>query len=313
MSSLSGAVAFFRDAARGVEQWFFAPADPRAYASLRIAYSIAAMSVLICLWPFRQVLFSSTGMFGGAIASDPAPVNVFLWARSETAVTVVMVLGGAAILCLGLGVFPRPSAIATYIWVISYSGTGIVASCGWDTIMRVVGFVVVVSPTVSTWSLGAKRRDDHPPVYGLRLAQWQLMLIYVCTLWLKAPDPYWRNGETIQYFMMSMFARLPSPALARMSVLGGLLAYGTLIIEATVPFLLWIRKTRWLGIFLGLSLHVGIAIASKLALFTLAMLPLYAAFLERDDFDRIEAWIGRLLPSAASKPRGESSAPQRAE
>jgi hypothetical protein len=310
MSSLNGVVALFRDAARGVEKWFFAPADPRAYASLRIAYSIAAFSVLICLWPFRLVLFSSVGMFGGAVAGDPAPLNVFLWARSETSVTVVMVLAGAAIVCLGLGVLPRLSAIATYIWVMSYSGTGIVASCGWDTIMRVVGFVVVVSPTVSTWSLGAKRRHDHPPVYGLRLAQWQLMLIYVCTLWLKAPDPYWRNGETIQYFMMSMFARFPSPALARMSVLGGLLAYGTLIIEATVPFLLWVRKTRWLGVFLGLSLHVGIAIASKLALFTLAMFPMYAAFLERDDFDRIEGWIGRVLPSIVRRRGGEASTPQ---
>jgi hypothetical protein len=123
------------------------------------------------------------------------------------------------------------------------------------------------------------------------------MLIYVCTVWLKAPDQFWRNGDAITYFMMSMFARFPDPSLANIGPIGAVLDYGTLVIEATVPFLLWMRRTRFLGVFLGVCLHVGIGITSKLALFTVCIVPLYAAFFERRDFERIAGWFGRNAPN----------------
>src|SRR5204863_4412487 len=109
------------------------------------------------------------------------------------------------------------------------------------------------------------------------------MLIYVCTVWLKAPDEFWRRGEALTYFMMSMFARFPHPAVSHHPVAGAVMTYGTLVTEAAIPFLLWARKTRHLGVCLGAALHIGIALCSRLALFTLAMLPLYCAFFEARD------------------------------
>lgn len=308
MSTLNAVSAPVRAAGRLVEKWFFAPADPRAYAAMRIAYAVTAFCVLVNFWKLRLNLLSASGFFGGASVNDPATFNVFLWARSDGAVTAVTLGAALAILCLGLGVLPRVSAIATYVWVISYSSTATVATCGWDTILRVLGFVMIVSPTVRTWSVGKAAANESPPVYGLRLAQWQMMLIYVCTVWLKAPDQYWRNGDTIQYFLMSMFARFPTAGAARLGVVGGLLAYGTLLIEASVPFLLWMRKTRWLGVFLGASLHVGIAIVSKLALFSLAMAPFYVSFFERQDFDRMARILGKLAPAPPRRPASAARA-----
>jgi len=311
MSAMNGLLAPIKAAGGLVERWFFAPADPRAYGAMRIAYAFTALCVLINFWRLRLNLLAASGFFGGASVSDPATVNVFLWARSDAAVTAVTLGAALAIVCLGLGVLPRVSAIATYIWVISYTSTATVATCGWDTILRVLGFVMIVSPTVRTWCLGKRAGTESPPVYGLRLAQWQMMLIYVCTVWLKAPDPYWRNGDTIQYFLMSMFARFPTAGAAHLGAAGGLLAYGTLLIEASVPFLLWMRKTRWLGVCLGASLHIGIAVASKLALFSLAMAPFYVSFFEREDFDALDRIFRRLVPissrSPASVARAEST------
>lgn len=291
MRTLTSALEPVRATATRIEQWFFGPADPRAYAALRIGYAVAGLAVLVDFWPLRAALLSSAGMFGGSLPGLFPPINVFAWVRSETGVTVAVVCFAAALVSLGLGFLPRLSAALAYVWVTSYSTTAAVALSGFDTILRVVGFVLVISPQVRTWSVRGGA-EPAPPAYGLRLVQWQVLLIYVCTVWLKAPDQFWRNGEAVPYFLMSIFARHPTTGAAHLGALGALLTYGTLLIEVSVPFLLWGRRTRFLGAALGASLHLGIALTSELGLFTLTILPLYAAYFETRDFDRIAAWIG---------------------
>jgi hypothetical protein len=73
-----------------------------------------------------------------------------------------------------------------------------------------------------------------------------------------------------------------------------MLTWGTLLIELLVPILLWQRKFRFWGFALGLGLHAGIAVSAKLALFSLAMVPLYVAFLEQQDWDTMARWWSKL-------------------
>jgi hypothetical protein len=276
-----------------LEEWLLGPGEPRAYAALRIGYAVAGLAVLIDLWPLRHTLLSSSGMFGGAASGQP--LNVFAWVHGDTGVTIALLFFALAFGSLALGFAQRVSAVCAFVWVSSYSATASIALSGFDTILRVVGFVLVISPVVPTWAVGRSAGTssaEPPPVYGLRLVQWQVLLIYLCTVWLKAPDPFWRNGAAVPYFLMSMFARYPTSGAAHLGALGALLTYGTLFVEASVPFLLWGRRTRWLGVALGAGLHIGIAMTSELGLFTLAMLPLYGAFFEAQDFDRIAGWIG---------------------
>jgi len=309
MPALTMARRQVRELVEGIERWFFAPADPRAYVALRTAFGVTALSVLVDLWPIRLSLLGESGMFGAAPSRGLPFLDVFSVARSDAAVTAVFVLAAAAAVSLVLGFLPRVSAFVIYCWAASYTGAAPIAQSGFDTILRVVGFALVVGPKVETrrmWKMmpGA----PPPPAYGLRLVQWQLMLIYICTAWLKAPDEFWRNGEAISYFWMSMFSRFPSPVFSHFGVLGAVLTYSTLLIEISLPFLLWMRRTRWLGVFLGCALHVGIAMTSKLALFSLAITSLYLAFFERGDFDRVTEWLGRRPASATA---GAQSLPVR--
>ena len=294
--------AFVRERASALEEWFLGPADPRAYAAVRIGYAFAAFCILADMWPLRNVLFATTGIFGGADPATAALTDVFRFARSEAAVTGVFVVAAAAIVALGLGFLPRLGAFLTYLWVLSYSDTASTALSGFDTILRCAGFVIVISPQVPVWSVGpawAKGCSAAPSRYALRLLQWQLMLIYVCTVWLKAPDEFWRRGEAITYFMMSMFARFPNPAFSHHAIFGAVLTYSTLLIEASLPFLLWIRRTRMLGVALGAGLHLGIGLSARLALFTLAMVPLYASFFETQDFAFITSWWPRPVSESS--------------
>jgi Vitamin K-dependent gamma-carboxylase len=291
VSALTWVTGFVRARAANVEHWVLGPADPRAYGAVRIAFAVVAAAIWLDLWPLRESLFSSEGNFGEPLPLDSVRLNLFQWVRSPGGVTVVFVGVGAAIVCLGLGVWQRLSSALVYLWFVSYSAAASLALGGFDTVGRLTSLAVAVSPAVAAFSIKrARRAEPEAPVssHGLRMLQWQLMLIYWVTFWLKAPDRYWRQGEVLSYFGVSMFARSPDPAFVDIGMWDPLLSWGTLLIELTVPVLLWKRNTRWFGMFLGLCLHGGIAIVGRLGLFSLAMVPLYLAFLERQDFDAIE-------------------------
>lgn len=289
-----GAVPFL-----ALRQWLLAPVDARVYRAVTISFAVAASALWVDVWPLRHSLCADTGMFGPS-SPKSLELNVFAWAGSEAWVTAWFATAAVAILGLLTGIVPRLAAALVYLWIVSYSHAAPFALGGFDTVFRITAFVLLVSPSTRVLSWPSRRVGRPIPVsrYGLRLLQWQLMLIYVCTVWLKAPDRYWRNGEVTSYFGMSLFGRFPDAAFARLGALDGLLTYATLLVEALVPVLLWVRRSRWVGMALGLSMHLGIAVVGKLGLFSLAMLPLYLAFLEDDDLTRCRRAFLRRWPQS---------------
>lgn len=291
-----------------VQQLFFAEADPRSYAALRIGFGFAALCVLIDLWPLRIHLFARSGLVGGGagLGLGHGP-NLFQWIGSDTAVTVFMSVAAVAMVAMIAGAMPRLAAATVYLWAVSYSTTVLTAVAGYDVVLRVVAFTLLISPVVSKWSIlsilsatarksGLPRSRDEVPAYGLRLVQWQVFLIYFSTALLKLNSDDWLQGDVLAYYWMSIFSRFPHPVFADLELLSTLAGWGTLVIELTVPFLLWSRRFRWIGVALGAALHLGIALTSRVALFSLTMLVLYPAFFETRDFDA----IARRLPHRAS-------------
>lgn len=294
---------------RAVEEWLMGPADPRTYACVRIAFAVVAAAIWIDLWPLRLVLFAAEGNFGAPPVADNLRLNVFQWVSSGAGVTAIFLLVAAAVVGLGLGVLQRGCAVIVYVWFASYSAAASIALGGFDTVARLTSFAVAVSPVVGVFAIKARGATGaaadgkggeavplgaSPPAYGLRILQWQLMLIYWVTIWLKAPDKYWREGEVISHFGVSMFARSPDPAFADIGVWDPIFTWGTLLIELSLPLLLWKRNTRWFALALGLCFHGGIAVVGRLGLFSLAMVPMYLAFLEREDFEGFGSVVRRL-------------------
>lgn len=291
--SLSGRVLELRDR---TEVFFFAAADPRSYSGIQVGLGVAVLSILIDLFPLRASLLQKDGLVGGAITVyAPDPLNFLHWGGGMIPVDAAFAVGACGALMLILGVLPRVGAVLSYLWITSYSGTNIFAACGYDALTRLTAFVLIFSPSVDSWGIGARFRRSRvspqsaPPIYGLRILQWQLFLVYFCTIWLKIPDTDWRNGEMLTYFWMSGFSRFPNPIVAQLRPLNALMTWGSLALEASLPFLLWTKRLRLIGVSLGLLMHLGIAVTTHLALFSVAIIPLYFAFLGTDDFERLQA------------------------
>lgn len=287
-----------------MEGFWFRPADARVYALWRIGFAMVALLNLIDLWPHRATFFSENGIvdretFLGA-PFDPARWSLFEFLESELGVTMVFLIVAVALVCLGIGWFPRVMIAIVFVWQVSYTYRAVPVVHGWDILLRIQAFLLLISPlgpSVTSWwkacreGGGTERIVTSVPRYGLLLMQWQLAVLYWQTVWLKVADVSWRNGEFFSYFMLSIYSRFQGIEWADRLVLSSILTYATLVIELAIPLLLWCRKTRWLGFLLGFGLHLSILVVAKVWLFSLTVLVPYLAFLERADLDR---WQTRL-------------------
>lgn len=269
-----------RHAFSSIVAWFLAPVDSRVYACVRISYAVLCLSILVDLWPERLIFLSREGV----VAPVGSPwFSPLAYDNSAFAVTTFMFVAGMAALMLLFGLFTRVASCVLFVWNVAYTAALYPVMGGFDVVARQIAFAMMVSPPARAWSLDARifgSRSTHEPAYALRLLQWQTLVLYLATVWLKAPDPFWRNGELMAYFHLSVFARYPTLRAADFPVTSVILTWSTLAIETAVPFLLWGKSTRLWGLVLGGLLHLGIGLTSTLGLFSLAMVPLYASFLE---------------------------------
>lgn len=286
-----------------VVDFFWGPADARVYALVRIALAIAGLVNLVDLWPHRLEYYASTGMVSlGAVHESMHGyryLSVFDYVGSDAAVTAVFAAAAMALIALGLGIFPRIAAILVLIWHLSSSHRAPPILHGWDHILRVYSLLVAVSPMPRVWRAGQQRQEATAvPAYGLRLMQWQLAVIYVTTVWQKVPDPYWRNGQLLAYFSVSLFSRDPGTLfLIRHEWVSAVATYTSLAIEASIPWLLWSRRMRMLGFLAGFGLHFMVAVTARIAIFSTCVMMPYLAFLESADID----WLAALARSRSPR------------
>lgn len=284
---------------------FFRREDERIYALVRIAFAAVALLNLLFLWPDRQAFFSDGGLVDPEVAmSEASPVylSVFQFARSDTAVTGVMILTALALVMLLAGIGARLAALWVLIWHVSYIARSPLPLTGWDTILRCFSFLVLVSPMGKYWTFSTLKRgfSGMVPVdvsrHGLVLMRLQVFVIYwqAVLARLLHPEHYWVNGEFLTYFMLSHHARWPGRWILESGSLMAVGTYGILFAEIAIPVLLWVRKTRWWGFLLGTALHGGVAFfAHDLGLFCLAMMMTYLSFLRKEDVERLERFVQR--------------------
>ena len=144
---------------RRVVEFFWGPADPRAYALVRIALAIGGTVNLIDLWPHRFELYASSGMIPldavHASMNGIRYLSVFDYVGSDAGVTAIFVVAAASLVALGLGVFPRAAAALLFVWHLSSSHRAPPIVHGWDHILRAYSLFVPVSPMPDVWRLGA--------------------------------------------------------------------------------------------------------------------------------------------------------------
>ena len=277
--------------------FWFADTDARIYAAFRVAFAVVALLNLIYLVPFRYSFFAETGLVDLRAAHSPGHFGIphfslFNVFTSETHVDVIFAISAVAMILLGAGVFTRCAAFWVWIWHLTITYRSAIATAGWDDILRVYSFLVLISPLGARWPWRMKKpcitKLDPAPVYGLRLMFLQLLVIYWHSALCKLPAKDWLNGDLLSYYLVSINARFPSASVLQFEPLLKVMTWAVLLGEIIIPFLLIFRKTRWWGALFGILFHVGIFLLSRnLGIFCLAMMILYIPLLD----PKAVAWI----------------------
>lgn len=148
-----------------------------------------------------------------------------------------------------------------------------------------MALLVSLSPCDRTFRIGGASAPAVGPLWPVRLAQLQVSIVYLASGGSKLFDADWRGGQVLLerfhlYASQAIDAGVPAGILAWLShpdVTGALakLAIGT---ELLLALGLWLRRTRWIALALGMIFHGIIEVTARVEGFSWLMLASYGLF-----------------------------------
>jgi hypothetical protein len=226
-----------------------------------------------------------------------------------------------------LGVGTRVTSVLSWLIALSYIHRASMATFGFDTMVAVLLLYLMIAPcgaALSVDRLIARYRvarlclEQRRPIpllrpaprvsatLALRLLQVHFCIIYLASGTSKLQGPAWWDGTALWQTMANYEFAGPRTWLATEALrwlarhrlawevffTGG--AVFTLVLEASLPFLIWYRRTRWLMICGAVLLHTGIALSmGGLTGFSLLMLTIVGSFIPAETVHRALARVGR--------------------
>jgi predicted DCC family thiol-disulfide oxidoreductase YuxK len=300
-------------------------ADTRFLGIFRIGFgSLMTLDCARRFWNAREY-YSNDGFLPNHFSLfRPMGDGVFslLHAFSTLAeVRVVMALMLLAFVSYTVGYRTRLCQVLAFISITSLDARNMFVENGGDVLVNLMAALTMFLPLGRRFSvdamLGSLRARhetsvdalndrDNPPapaetfvslvVLALML---QLATIYFFN-YVHKDGVGWKNGSVLHWFLhqdrivtrLGVFLRehMPFPALRAFG-------YGALAIEAALPAILLFPFFRtWMhriGLLLGIGLHGGIALTSRLGPFSYAMMLFFVLFLGAKDFALLGRWFGR--------------------
>lgn len=280
--------------------------EPMSAATLtvmRVMVGVTVFAYGLSLSRDVTVFFSEDGLLPSPTYRD-GRFGVFQWWEGDGALWTMyaVLLASAAAVIAGRGV--RVAAPLMWLAVMSFHQDNPSLLNGGDDLLRIwtayFAIFAVLTPSrfLSVPLFG--RRDEHgvrrwplAPSWIVRVAQIQLTVVYPATVIAKLPGETWRNGTASLYALgLQDFERFWIPDFMRTSVyLGTFMTWFTLALEISLPFLLWTRRTRWMGIVAGLGMHLGFDYMMRVGFFMWSLAIGYAAFVKPEEFERALRWV----------------------
>lgn len=311
-----------------IDGFFFARRSAWPFGLMRIAWAAVTLAYFAMQWKDIGAYYTDAGFL-------PRDLT-WLVTRQEWKITLLSYSGNlefvttcyyamlAALTCALLGVFPRTSLIVSYLLVMSFHERDPMTLGGGDTVLRHIGFILMISPGIHALSLSRLRQQYSswriyarllPGVamssWPFRLLLWQLMVIYLSSMWWKLLGEMWLDGTAVGAALHhSLFINWPYWFMNLLMPFAPAVTYATVLWEATwlmllIPTPLWkriplaralpIKRLVLLG---GVLFHGSIIVLMDVGSFPYAIFAGYMGLL--DDADR--AWLTGIVNRRQAHP-----------
>ena len=236
-------------------------------------------------------------------------------------VRCVMAVMLAIFACYTLGFRTRLAQILAFVSITSLDARDLFVENGGDVLVNLMAAITILLPLGRRFSVDAvlasmrARHETSPQALNDRAEppppDNTVVSLLVLVLFLQLATVYffnfvhksgvgWRNGSAIWWFLqqnrivthLGIFIREHVPY----SVIR-VFCYSALSIEFSLPWILLFPFFRsWMlriALLLGVGLHGGIALTSRLGPFSYAMMLFYVLLLSADDARLVARWFGR--------------------
>jgi hypothetical protein len=203
--------------------------------------------------------------------------------REETVLSIVWACLVAAGCGLLVGLACRLSAILAWFLHLCAAKTGGFVSYGVDNFMTVGLFYLMLSPLPDRYSLDWRLRDlrpKDPRLLGFwrRVLQLHLCIIYFFSGLTKCLGSGWWDGSNVwRALIRPPFNVIDPEILIRWKHLFPVAGIFICVLEFGYPFFIWNSRTRKIWLISVSGMHVVIAVAMGMYLFSLVMIILNVA------------------------------------
>ena len=261
-------------------------AAPQPLAIFRIGIATVALVQAIVLWHYRDLLLAQFGLVPWIVSepmTDPLLLKLSHVAAllepfgigADAAVAVVLLVHGVAASALLVGLATRPAAIVTWLTYLPLKNTGILFTYGLGALLLIGLFYCMLMPVGRAWSVDRAFRatpDDEWVSFSVGVLRIHLCIVYAAAGISKALGEQWWTGDAVwRALSLPQFQQFdPAPLLGFTPLLQAT-AIASVLLQLAYPMLVW---TRWraLAVFCVELLHLGIALALGLWLFSLVMI-----------------------------------------
>lgn len=305
-----------------LQAFLFSPISAQGFGLMRISWAGIVLLIFLAQWMDITHFYSEQGV----LPFDYEKLvirNVYRFTLLDfiTDPAAVFALYLSFLLCLiltMLGPWPRLTMILSVVLMYSFNERNPLILGGGDTVLRLVGFLLCVAPTLRAFSLARLREQwQHwrtartylpsltMPLWVYRLLLWQIIVLYTSSVWFKMLGTMWENGTAVTVALqLEPFIRWPHGVMAFVIFLAPFITLLTVAFEAVWVLLLFPRSfTRWLIgwefqphlkrwlLLAGVLFHGGIFLVMDVGSFSLAMLVAYTGLLLGEDFEAIRKWL----------------------
>jgi predicted DCC family thiol-disulfide oxidoreductase YuxK len=300
---------------------FFTKVSSLGFSAMRVAWAAVTLAYFLASKPNWVRYYSDSGIFPLSLQEfvfrNSWRFSLFDVVTSDAGVTIVCYIFCISLFAMMVGLWPRLTTIVSVMLLFSFHERNLMILGGGDTVMRNLGFLLMISPGIYALSVHRLKPQwqqfkEHRTllkaptmsIWPYRLLLWQFLIIYITSGIDKLTGSmWWKNGTAMASALHhTHFARIHGGFMDTFSIVSPIMSRATIVFELLWSLLLipigFIKQ--WLPPFLqafslkrflllgGLVFHGGIFIFMEVGIFPWAMLLGYLGLLLDDDWKAIK-------------------------
>ena len=312
-----------------VYEFWFKPVSAAGFGMMRMAFGLIAFTTMLLEMPNVQRFYGPNGILTHDMIERVVRNSwrfSLLDNASETFVWLLSIVLLVSLFCVMLGVGRKWTLLVATILLFSFHEYGLITLDGGDTLMRLIAFILLLSPCYRTFSIANLRKrqalirttgTDQPaaertmPIWPYRLLLWQIIILYVASAVEKWTGNMWREGSAVAVALhLSDFSRLTPWVADRLSIFSPIISYFTLLSQFGWGLIIVIgicaslglvrtdttNRVKRLLIVCGLLIHGAIFLMMDVGTFSLTVFTAYLGLLLDDDFRTIRGRLSAARP-----------------